>query len=149
MGASIGVADCRNGMGIAVGDYNRDGWFDYFYTNIRSPLLLRNNGGTLSDVTAAGGLAEAVVPGTGKKRVTCGTIFFDCDLDGDPDLFLVDYGEKAILFRNDTANTTGRRWLIIDLQWGRAAQQSRRHRREDQTDNAGWRGAVLGDTQRR
>lgn len=184
--ASIGVADCRNGMGIAVGDYNRDGWFDYFYTNIRSPLLLRNNGGTLSDVTAVGGLAEAVVPGTGNKRVTWGTIFFDYDLDGyldlcvaagtlspnsttdpqpnllyhndgngssftdvsagsgfndsgrgrtvvmgdydrdgDPDLFLIDYGEKAILFRNDTANTTGRRWLIIDLQGGGAPLSNR------------------------
>ncbi|MEO5718755.1 MAG: VCBS repeat-containing protein, partial [Chthoniobacterales bacterium] len=33
--ATIGAAACRNGMGIAVGDYDRDGWFDYFYTNIR------------------------------------------------------------------------------------------------------------------
>ncbi|CAN5531718.1 CRTAC1 family protein [soil metagenome] len=175
--ASVGAADCRNGMGIAVGDYDRDSWTDYFYTNINSPLLLHNEGGTFADKTAAAGLDEEVVPGTGKKRVTWGTIFFDYDLDGfqdlavaagtltssstsdpqpnllyhnngngisfsdvsansginesgrgrtiimgdydrdgDPDLFLVDYGEKAFLFRNDSGNTSGRRWLILDLQ---------------------------------
>jgi hypothetical protein len=174
---SIGAADCRNGMGIAVGDYDRDGWFDYFYTNIHSPLLLHNNGSTFTDVTAAAGLDQDVVPGTGNKLVTWGTIFFDYDLDGfvdlcvasgtlgtssatdpqpnllyrsdgngisftdvsagsgfddpgrgrtvvmgdydrdgDPDLFLVNYGEKAFLLRNDYANTTGHHWLILDLQ---------------------------------
>ena len=175
--ASVGAADCRNGMGIAVGDYDRDGWFDYFYTNITSPLLLHNDGGTFTDVTAAAGLDDDVVPETGKDRVTWGTIFFDYDLDGfldlcvaagtltssttddpqpnllyhndgngisftdvsassgfdesgrgrtlvmgdydrdgDPDLFLVDYGQKVFLFRNDYANTTGHHWLILDLQ---------------------------------
>lgn len=178
VGASVGAADCRNGMGIAVGDYDRDSWLDYFYTNIKSPLLLHNGGGTFSDATAAAGLIEDLVPGTSKKRVTWGTIFFDYDLDGfldlcvaagsltpigvdndpqpnllyrndgngtsftnvatssgidnsgrgrtivmgdydrdgDPDLFLVNYGEKGFLFRNDYANTTGRHWVILDLQ---------------------------------
>lgn len=174
--ATVGVADCRNGMGMAVGDYDRDGWFDYFYTNIRRPLLLHNGGATFADVTAAAGLADDVVPETGKKRVTWGTIFFDYDLDGfldlcvsagtlgassttdpqpnllyhndgngtsftdvstgsgfdesgrgrtvvmgdydgdgDPDLFLVNYGEPVHLYRNDHANTTGHHWLILDL----------------------------------
>ncbi len=182
----IGAADCRNGMGIAVGDYDRDSRFDYFYTNIRSPLLLHNNGGAFVDVTAAAGLDEDVFPGTGNKRVTWGTIFFDYDLDGfldlciaagtlsastlsdpqpnflyhndgngisftdvsagsgfnesgrgrtvvmgdydgdgDPDLFLVNYGEKAILYRNDYANTTGRRWLILNLQGAGAPLSNR------------------------
>lgn len=175
--ASVGAADCRNGMGIAVGDFNRDSWFDYFYTNVMSPLLLRNDEGTFTDVTAAAGLHEDVVPETGRKWHTWGAIFFDYDLDGfvdlcvaagtltpsssldpqpnflyhndgngisftnvsagsgfnepgrgrtvvmgdydgdgDPDLFLVNYGEKAFLFRNDYANTTGHDWLILDLQ---------------------------------
>ncbi|HEY1582390.1 MAG TPA: FG-GAP-like repeat-containing protein, partial [Chthoniobacterales bacterium] len=176
--ASVGAADCRNGMGIAVGDYDRDGWLDYFYTNITSPLLLHNGGGTFADMTAAAGLDDSIVPATGKKRITWGTIFFDYDLDGfvdlcvaagsltpvgvnndpqpnllyhndgngvsftdvssgsgiddtgrgrtiimgdydgdgDPDLFLVNYGDRGILFRNDYANTTGHHWLILDLQ---------------------------------
>jgi enediyne biosynthesis protein E4 len=175
----VGAADCRNGMGIAVGDYDRDGWQDYFYTNRGRPLLLHNNGGTFTDMTAAAGLDDNRVPETGKKRLTWGTIFFDYDLDGfldlcvaagtlqpngtadgdpqpnllyhndgngtsftdvsassgiddtgrgrtivmgdydndgDPDLFLVNYGEKVHLFRNDYANTTGHHWLILDLQ---------------------------------
>ena len=45
--ATVGAADCRNGMGIAVGDYDRDGWFDYFYTNIGARLFLHNAGGIL------------------------------------------------------------------------------------------------------
>jgi hypothetical protein len=184
--ASVGVADCRNGMGIAVGDYDRDSWLDYFYTNIKSPLLLHNDGGTFTDVTAAAGLDEDFVPETGEKRVTWGTIFFDYDLDGfldlcvaagtlsvssttdpqsnllyhndgngisfsdvstssgidesgrgrtivmgdydrdgDPDLFLVNYGEKVFLFRNDYANTTGHHWLILDLQGAGAPLSNR------------------------
>ena len=84
--ASVGVADCRNGMGIAVGDYDRDGGLDYFYTNIGSPLLLHNDGGTFTDITATAGLDDSRVPETGKHRVTWGTIFFDYDLDGFLDL---------------------------------------------------------------
>ncbi len=40
----------------------------------------------------------------------------DYDKDGDPDLFLVNYGEQAFLYRNDYANTTGRGWLILELE---------------------------------
>src|SRR5262245_56328574 len=64
---SVGAADCRNGMGIAVGDYDRDGWQDYFYTNFLSPLLLHNDGGTFTDVTAAAGLHDDYVPETGRS----------------------------------------------------------------------------------
>jgi len=40
---SIGIDDCRNGMGIGVGDYNRDGWMDIFYTNIGDCVLYSND----------------------------------------------------------------------------------------------------------
>ncbi len=84
--ASVGAADCRNGMGIAVGDYDRDSRPDYFYTNIGVPLLLHNAGGSFTDLTSAAGLADPKVPATGKRRITWGTIFFDYDLDGFLDL---------------------------------------------------------------
>jgi hypothetical protein len=50
--ASVGAADCRNGMGIAVGDYNRDSWFDYFYTNVMSLFCYAMTKNTFTDVTA-------------------------------------------------------------------------------------------------
>jgi hypothetical protein len=107
--ASVGAADCRNGMGIAVGDYDRDGWLDYFYTNNYSPLLLHNNGGTFTDATAAAGLDQDYVPGTGRKRVTWGAIFFDYDLDGFLDLCIAagwlnsdsNVPEPNLLYHND------------------------------------------------
>src|SRR5262249_1085104 len=103
------AADCRNGMGIAVGDYDRDGWQDYFYTNFLSPLLLHNDGGTFTDVTAAAGLDDDYVPETGKKRVTWGAIFFDYDLDGFLDLAVaagslnpdIDNPQPNFLYHND------------------------------------------------
>ncbi len=49
----------------------------------------------------------------------------DYDGDGDPDLFLVNYGEKALLYRNDYANTTGQRWLILNLQGAGAPLSNR------------------------
>jgi hypothetical protein len=106
--ASVGLADCRHGMGIAVGDYDRDGWQDYFYTNIGFPLLLHNDGGTFTDVTAAAGLDDGVVPQTGQHRITWGTIFFDYDLDGYLDLCvsagsLKDHAgpQPKLLYHND------------------------------------------------
>ena len=40
--------------------------------------------------------------------------YADFDQDGDLDMFLVNYGQDAKLFRNDNAN--GNNWISIDLQ---------------------------------
>jgi len=42
--ASVGIDDCKNGMGLAVGDYNRDGWMDFYYSNIGACVFYENNG---------------------------------------------------------------------------------------------------------
>lgn len=69
-------------MGIAVGDYNDDGWFDLYVSN--GPLgngLLRNNAdGTFTDV--ADSLSVAV------GKACWGVNFFDYDNDGDLDLYV-------------------------------------------------------------
>ncbi len=72
---------CSNAMGIAWGDYNRDGRWDYYFTNIGSAYLLRHDETTFTDVTVEAGLFEDKVPGTDDDRVTWGAIFFDYDLD--------------------------------------------------------------------
>src|SRR5438046_8349815 len=51
-----GVGDIGWGMGVAIGDYNNDGWDDIYVTCLVPNHLLRNNGhGTFTDVTQRAG----------------------------------------------------------------------------------------------
>ena len=73
------------GMGVAVGDYDNDGWVDLYLSNLGPNLLLRNQGGRFIDVSAAAGVA-----GNPEDWGT-GTTFLDYDNDGDLDLFVGNY----------------------------------------------------------
>src|SRR5262245_25204131 len=76
-----GVASGGYGMGVAVGDYNGDGFADLYVTQYGRSILYRNNGdGTFTDVTAKAGLAA---PGWASSAV-----WFDYDNDGKLDLFV-------------------------------------------------------------
>jgi enediyne biosynthesis protein E4 len=85
-----GVSGGTFGMGVAVGDYDNDGWPDIFVTSYGSCILYKNNhDGTFTDVTEKSGLAS---PGW-----TTSAVWFDYDNDGRLDLFacsFVDYGAK-------------------------------------------------------
>ena len=76
------------GMGLAVGDYDRDGNFDLYVTNIEDNILLRNNGdgNTFTEVAAAAGAGKGVL--RRQQRVSWGTVFFDYDNDGWEDLYV-------------------------------------------------------------
>jgi enediyne biosynthesis protein E4 len=86
---AAGLANVGNGnygMGVAVGDYDNDGYPDLFVTNYGKNILYHNNGdGTFTDVTAKAGLAG------GGWSVSAG--FFDFDNDGHLDLFVTRYME--------------------------------------------------------
>jgi hypothetical protein len=74
------------GMGVAVADYDCDGWFDIFKTNFADDTcnLYRNNGdGTFSDVTFASGI------GINNQYVAWGCGFVDYDNDGWADIVQV------------------------------------------------------------
>ena len=74
------------GMGVAVGDYNGDGYPDIFVTAVGKNKLLRNlEGERFVDVTNAMG-----VGGDESSWSTCAT-FLDYDQDGDLDLFVCNY----------------------------------------------------------
>ena len=74
------------GMGVAVADYDNDGFPDLFVTSYGKNILYHNNGnGTFTDVTAKAGVAG------GGWSVSAG--FFDYDNDGHLDLFVTRYME--------------------------------------------------------
>jgi len=89
------------GAAVAVADFDRDGWQDFYVTNSREASfnrLYRNQGdGTFVDVAAAVGLADVNRIETG---VSMGAVWGDYDNDGWEDLFLYRYGRPE-LFRND------------------------------------------------
>ncbi len=75
------------GMGVAVGDYDCDGWLDIFKTNFADDTsnLYRNNGdGTFTEVTFEAGVEFDT------QDVKWGCGFIDYDNDGWPDILQVD-----------------------------------------------------------
>jgi hypothetical protein len=85
-----GVAGSGYGMGVAVGDYDNDGYPDLFVANVTGNQLFHNNGdGTFSDVTAKAGLTGALLDG--RKMWSVGAGWFDYNNDGLLDLFVVNY----------------------------------------------------------
>lgn len=92
-GSFLNVSELTNmdvgiyGMGIATGDYNKDGKFDYYVTNLGRNVLMRNMGGnTFTDVTT---FAKVENTHAGDYLSTgWGTVFVDYDHDGYEDLFV-------------------------------------------------------------
>ena len=75
----------QSSMGIALGDYNNDGWMDILVTNFSEDYntLYRNSHGQFDDVTFEAGLGTASF-----SQLSWGTGFMDYDNDGWKDLFV-------------------------------------------------------------
>jgi hypothetical protein len=80
-----GLAISLYGMGVAVGDYDGDGWSDLFLSAVGPNRLLRNIEGKFSDVTAVAGLAGA------EDAWSTGCTWLDYNRDGRLDLFVCNY----------------------------------------------------------
>ncbi len=73
------------GMGVAVGDYNNDGFSDIFITCVGQSRLFRNTGkGTFVDVTQKSGLGN-------RTGFSTSALWIDYDRDGFLDLFVCNY----------------------------------------------------------
>jgi enediyne biosynthesis protein E4 len=78
------------GMGVAVGDYDNDGFDDLFITTMGQSRLFHNNGnGTFTDVTQKAGL-------TGPKEFSTGAAWVDYDKDGKLDLVVANYVQWSL-----------------------------------------------------
>ena len=89
--AKAGVGDVGWGMGVAVGDYNNDGFDDLYVTCVGPNRLFKNNGnGTFSDVTTSATVSD--------PRWSTGASFVDYDNDGKLDLMVANY--VAFDFKN-------------------------------------------------
>jgi hypothetical protein len=89
------------GASVAVADFDRDGWQDFYLTNSAENSqnrLYRNTGdGRFTDVAGQLGVAEVNGAGTG---VSMGAVWGDYDNDGYEDLLVYKYG-RPLLFHNE------------------------------------------------
>ena len=82
------VGDTGYGLGVAVGDYDNNGYQDIYLNNFGQNVLYRNNGnGTFTDVTKQAGVED------NPPHIGAGACFLDMDKDGDLDLFVSHYLE--------------------------------------------------------
>jgi len=74
-------------LGVAVADYDNDGFQDLYITGYPSGALFHNNGnGTFTDVTEKAGVKNA-------GKIAASAVWFDYDRDGRLDLFVANYAK--------------------------------------------------------
>lgn len=138
-----GSGDELGSMGIDCGDYDNDGWLDFFMTSYQAelPVLYRNLGnGTLEDVTVVTGAGQGCLP-----YVNWGTGLIDFNNDGWKDLFIAcGHLQDNIDLYDDSTAYAVRNILLLNRGNGTFEDVSRRC--GDGLDPVySSRGAVFGD----
>lgn len=89
------------GLGVAVGDYDGDGWLDLYVANDATPnqLWINRRNGTFED---HGWLSGSAVNAAGRPEGSMGIASADFDNDQDEDLFVTNLTrETFVLYVND------------------------------------------------
>jgi enediyne biosynthesis protein E4 len=99
-----GLCSRGYGMGVAIGDYDNDGFPDVFITHFAAPnQLFHNNGdGTFTDVTEKAGVG-------GNGRWGASASFFDYDRDGFLDLYVANYVDYSLADKRKCYNFSSAR----------------------------------------
>ena len=98
-----GLAGAKGyGMGVAVGDYDNDGYPDLYVTNFGPNVLYHNNrDGTFTDVTKHAGVDD--------ERWSASAAFLDYDRDGFLDLVVVNYVDFTVAGNKTCYDAVGAR----------------------------------------
>ena len=133
----------HSSMGIAIGDYNRDGRVDFYLTAFSDDynVLYRNDGDlTFTDAATKTGIAAPTIPFLG-----WGTGFIDYDNDGWLDLFVVNGHVYPVADKHDWGTTYAERPLLFRNVAGREFQEVAAATGSGLADVITGRGAAFGD----
>src|SRR5436309_3365504 len=136
--AGLAKAGASNyGMGVAVGDYDNDGFPDLFVTSYGRNVLYHYSGdGTFTECALEHGAAPCA---DGKPLSGMGTVFQDYDNDGKPDILVTELPREIYgLFRNDSEGSFSNRSLESGLGALTAGSSGWGVGLED-LDNDGWK----------
>jgi len=96
-------------MGINAADYDHDGDWDFYHSNLGINVLLRNDDGVFSDVAASAGPMEGEHT-NGELLSSWGSAWGDFDHDGWEDLFVVNGWVPAASFIQNAVYSPNALW---------------------------------------